>query len=295
MHLDVALEQFLVQLDANGRSPHTIAQYRRHVQAFARWLESEKQSSELAAITPVVIAAFFTSSAARCRAGDATLTKRPTSVNALRTSLRCFFAHLHDAGLVAANPARLLKRARCGPPPPRSLTRDEQDKLMSALASATDPVGRRDYALFHLLLATGLRVSSALALRAEDVDLEAGELRVLSTKGAHPTRAFLGRAIRDHLREFVDARSHGLLFEGRARGAFDRRHAHRRLRHWLVAAGIKRPASPHALRHSFAMDLYARTKDIAVVKEALAHRSIASTLVYAQASPSRLRCVLAAW
>ena len=32
-----ALERFLVQLEADGRSPHTVRQYRRHVVRFAQW------------------------------------------------------------------------------------------------------------------------------------------------------------------------------------------------------------------------------------------------------------------
>ena len=32
-----ALPRFLIQLEADGRSPHTVAQYRRHVRLFARW------------------------------------------------------------------------------------------------------------------------------------------------------------------------------------------------------------------------------------------------------------------
>ncbi|MCC7172994.1 MAG: tyrosine-type recombinase/integrase, partial [Planctomycetes bacterium] len=45
----------------------------------------------------------------------------------------------------------------------------------------------------------------------------------------------------------------------------------------------------HALRHSFATSLYRRTGDVLIVKEALGHRSIASTLVYAQADEGRVR------
>ena len=70
------------------------------------------------------------------------------------------------------------------------------------------------------------------------------------------------------------------------------RHAQRRFRGWLRRAGVQRPASPHSLRHRFAMDLYRRTGDVLLVKEALRHRSIASTMVYARADRARLRAAL---
>ena len=66
------------------------------------------------------------------------------------------------------------------------------------------------------------------------------------------------------------------------------------VRRWLKAAGIERPASPHSLRHSFARDLYRRCRDVLLVKEALRHRSIVSTLVYAQVDEERLRRAIGA-
>ena len=51
--------------------------------------------------------------------------------------------------------------------------------------------------------------------------------------------------------------------------------------------------SPHSLRATFATHLYHHTGDIFLVKEALHHRSIASTLVYAKPSEERLRRALA--
>jgi integrase/recombinase XerD len=46
------------------------------------------------------------------------------------------------------------------------------------------------------------------------------------------------------------------------------------------------------LRHTFATDLYQRTRDVFLVKEALGHRSIESTLVYVRSDRERLREVV---
>jgi site-specific recombinase XerD len=70
-----------------------------------------------------------------------------------------------------------------------------------------------------------------------------------------------------------------------------RRHAERRFRVWVEKAGIRR-ASPHSLRHTFATKLYKRTGDVLLVREALCHRSISSTLIYARVDAERLRRVL---
>ena len=70
------------------------------------------------------------------------------------------------------------------------------------------------------------------------------------------------------------------------------RHAQRRFRMWREKAGISTTATPHSCRHRFAMQLYERTGDVLLVRRALGHRSISSTLVYARASEERLRAAL---
>ena len=161
------------------------------------------------------------------------------------------------------------------------------------MASSTDAAGRRDHALFHLLLATGLRLSSALALRVEDLDLASGEAAITTTKNSHPTQIYLGPKIVEHLKHFVGARSDGFVFASPNETPIDRRHAHRRFRGCLRRAAIDRATGPHVLRHTRATRLYQATHDILLVQAALGHRSIASTSIYARPDASRLRDVLA--
>ncbi len=162
MQLQAALQGFLLQLSADGRSPHTIGQYRRHVSTLIDWADRAGAGSDVGDLAPELLARFFANGAAKtsCRGGP----KKAVSLNAMRTSIRCFCAHLHDAGLVPANPARLLRRARCAPPPPKALHADEQDRLLEVLAAATGPEAARDRMLVELLLGTGIRIGAALGL-----------------------------------------------------------------------------------------------------------------------------------
>ena len=66
----------------------------------------------------------------------------------------------------------------------------------------------------------------------------------------------------------------------------------RRLAEWFARARIGRKASPHSLRHSFAMRVYGSSNDLLLVQAALRHRSISSSLVYARADIGQLRDVL---
>jgi len=213
MHVLHALERFVLQLEADGRSPHTVAQYRRHVRALVAWLSAENLSCEVEAIDHETIARFLASSTARTRPDGQP--KKPTSVNALRTSTRVFFSYMHRAGYVASDPARLVRRAKCGPPPPRGLSDEEEAKLLAALREATDAESRRDRVLVELMLATGLRLGSAIALDVADVDLAAGELHVRVAKGARQQKTFLSPRIEPVLQEFIGDRCDGPLFATR--------------------------------------------------------------------------------
>ena len=291
MRIEEALERFQTQLEADGRSVHTRRQYLRHVRLLAHWARDVGGSGdELEALDHEAIARFLAhSGATRCADGSA---KKATAMNCLRSSIKCFFGHCHRAGYIAQDPGRLTRRARCAPPPPRAISEEDQKRLLDVLAKATGPEAERDYMLFHLLIATGVRIGSSIAIDVADVDLDKSEIRVRTMKGDRPDVVFLGKAIAEHLRRYVAGKATGTLFTGRNGQRITTRHAQRRFGHWIKAAGITKKFSPHSCRHAFGMRIYSKTHDLLLTKEALRHRSIASTLVYAKADETRLRAAL---
>src|SRR5262245_53772722 len=119
MEIAQALATFLVQIEADGRSPHTRRQYARHIRALERWLIQSGKSRDVTTITHQAIAEFLVAPLERCRPDGNP--RKPTTLNAVRTSVRCFFGHLAATGTIESNPARLVRRARCSPPPPRAI------------------------------------------------------------------------------------------------------------------------------------------------------------------------------
>jgi integrase/recombinase XerC len=290
MLITEALERFETQLRADGRSEHTIGQYGRAIGTLERWLAQERIERDLASVSPEALARFLVSPDVRLRARGGA--KKTISVNAVRTSLRVFFGWVHEAGYLPANPARLVRRAICSPPPPKALTDAEVERVLGILAAARGPVSRRDHLLVHLLVATGIRIGSALALDVDDVDLDRGELRLRTVKGDREERVFLGAAIREHLDRYLDgAPESGPLFRGPRGESLSQRQAQKRVTHWLARAGVS--GSPHGLRHSYATRLLRKTGDLFLVSRALRHRSIASTVVYLSVEDERLRTAMA--
>ena len=151
-----ALDKFLIQLEANGRSDHTIKQYERHIVLFSHWAREVRPCGDVSKISHEDIARFLSSPQARTRPDGGV--KKATSVNTLRSSMRCFCSYLHRAGFISLNPGRLIRRASCGTPPPRTLSEDEAKRLMETLASGKGFEARRDHVLFSLMMASGLRI-----------------------------------------------------------------------------------------------------------------------------------------
>ncbi len=284
---ETALERFVVQLEADGRSQHTIGQYRRHVRLLDRWLHTERRSRVIERIDHEDLAVFLSSPAARMRP-DGT-PKKATSTNALRTSLRCFFSYANAAGFTAQNPARLIRRARCGAPPPRALSKDDQRRLLMTLSKGTGFAAERDYLLVHLLLASGLRIGSALGLDVEDIDLSTREMFVRRLKGDRPDVFPLGPRIRAHLERYLAGRTDGPLFANSTGRRITPRHAARRFTMWLARVDVTTKASLHSLRHSFAEKILDQSNDVFAVMQCLGHKSVASSLRYLEGRRHRAR------
>lgn len=287
MKISEALATYLLQLEADGRSVHTRRQYERHIALLVR----VRADVDVGAVTTTDVARALVSQVITHDADGQP--KKATTVNSVRSSLRTFFAWLHDAGMIASNPARLVRRARCGSPPPRGLSDDEQRRLLETLADAKGWEAERDHMLFDLMLGSGVRLASALGLDVADVHLDRGELTLRRVKGDRTERVFLSSRVRAHLAAFINERPPGPIFISRHGRRLSSRQAQRRLSLWHSRAGAHTGVHPHALRHAFAIGLYQRTGDVLLVKEALGHRSIVSTLIYARVDAQRVRQALA--
>ena len=165
---------------------------------------------EVGDVDHLAIAQFLVSPAALKRPDGGA--KKASSVNTLRSSLRVFFAHLHELGETPINPGRLIRLARTSPPPPRSMTEAEEERFVATLESAETPAEHRDRVLFLLMMKTGIRLSSALDLRVEDLDLEGGEAWLRSTKGDRPDRVYIPQDTVAVLRGWVESVGTGHLF-----------------------------------------------------------------------------------
>jgi integrase/recombinase XerD len=206
-------------------------------------------------------------------------------------------------GLVAEDVTREVS-----PPPiplrlPRALTIDQVDQLLAGCIG-DGPAPLRDRALLELLYSTGARISEAVGVDRDDLDVEHRTV-LLRGKGGKQRIVPVGRpalrAVEEYLvraRPALAARGRGIpaLFLNARGSRLSRQSAWHVLRAAAEASGVAGdvPVSPHTLRHCFATHLLAGGADVRVVQELLGHASVTTTQVYTHVTVDTLREVYAA-
>jgi len=210
-------------------------------------------------------------------------------------AVRTFFRHLVLLGQRADNPAAELDLPRRLRRLPRTLSPGEAERLIDA-AAGTTPRALRDAALVELLYGAGLRVSEAVGLVRNAVDLDQHLVRCIG-KGDKERIVPIGRQAAEALRRYVargrphlDTRHRPELFLNARGGPLTRAGAFLIVRRLAEKAGLD-PARvhPHLLRHSFATHLLEGGADLRSVQEMLGHVDLATTELYTHVSDRRRR------
>ena len=282
LDLPGAVEAFVARLLAEGRSPATIAAYRRDLTLLARVAEKLAAGIICREITPGLLDQVFSTEAVT----DSERGPRsPASLHRMKAALRAFFAWAIDVGIVDDNPARSIRMHRLPRKLPVFLTAGEKKRLLKELKGRTDFPALRDRTMIEVFLGTGIRLGELVGLDMDDIDLDAKHLRVRA-KGNVPQVKFIKTDLRTLLRRYLsERRRHGgpgmeaLLLSNRG-GRLCQRQIANRLAHWLRKAGIEKELTPHGMRHTFATHLYGATNDLLVVQRALGHRDVSTTQIY---------------
>jgi type 1 fimbriae regulatory protein FimB len=149
----------------------------------------------------------------------------------------------------------------------------------------------REWAMILLAYRHGLRASEVCAIKLADVDLKAGSISIRRLKGSlhtiQPLYQHRGQPLLDEtaaLRAWLRKREgdgSDYLFTSQKGGKLDRTQFFRNFQRVAESAGLpvdKR--HPHVLKHSLASHLVAGNANLALVRQALGHRSINSTMQY---------------
>ena len=173
--------------------------------------------------------------------------------------------------------------------PREHLTPGEVERVIAA-AGKLDRHCHRDATMVLIAYRHGLRACEVVALRWDQIDLKQGVMHVRRRKNGipstHPLRGPEIRALRKLAREYPET---PYVFVTERGGAM----TDANFRHLVARAGrkarIKMPIHPHMLRHATGYKLANDGRDTRAIQHYLGHRSIQSTVIYTQMSPTAFK------
>ncbi|NBR85610.1 MAG: tyrosine recombinase XerC [Verrucomicrobia bacterium] len=299
--VDVWGAEFLTHLATDrGASQYTHRNYAEALAEFRRWHEGERQSPpDWAALQRDDFRAFLRH-----------LSRRELSratIHLTFSALRTFYKFLIQRGRIARSPIRNLALPKPERRLPKFVTVAQAGSLLTTPQRECErerQLGEhppdesgflRDAAILETIYSCGLRVSEVCGLRGEDLDESGRSIRVRG-KGKRERLVPIGEPALRAIRAYWDALPHQptqeepvFLAAPDSPEAVRPAQVQKRLKRYLLAAGLDTSLTPHKLRHSFATHLLDNGADLRSVQELLGHRNLSTTQIYTHVTTERLK------
>ncbi|GAB3648501.1 site-specific integrase [Echinicola sediminis] len=166
---------------------------------------------------------------------------------------------------------------------PNILSKEEISRIIKATSNLKHRL------LLLMLYSCGLRRGEVLSLKFEHVQRDRGVLLVKQGKGMKDRVVALPKVLLGYLEEYYLAyKPKEYIFEGQKGGRYSEKSLAEVLKKAVRKAGIKKPVTPHWLRHSYATHLLERGTDLRYIQELLGHKSSRTTEIYTHVSSKAL-------
>lgn len=212
------------------------------------------------------------------------------------SSIRGLCKYLIIENVIKDDPSENLQTPKRWERLPKSLSISEVISFLEVNSSPkpSAPITIRDHVMFELLYSSGLRVTELVSLKLEDINLEAGFLRVLgkgSKERVVPVNIRAMERIKKYIiqqrPEILKKKRSSYLFVTRSGGSMTRQ------RFWQIiktlGRGLGIEVSPHTMRHSFATHLLEGGADLRSLQKMLGHSDISTTQIYTKVTTERLK------
>lgn len=220
----------------------------------------------------------------------------PASRARKQAALASLLGWAYRLELIDVMPIARVERVRLDPPAPRGLTRPQIEAILTAIPAAQ----QRGHLLFRLIFETGLRVSEALSIYVEDIDLTRDDEHVSARgKGCHRRILLLDDgALVGELRRYLrrTGYTHGHFFRAQKNGRggpLRYQSIHERWQRYCATADVS--CTLHQLRHTHATELVDGGVSLATIRKRLGHKNLQTTLRYAEQSDLTADAKMRAW
>ena len=208
-------------------------------------------------------------------------------------SIKAFYSYLEEEELVEQNPFRKIKvKFKETIILPRIIPREEIEQLLNYIYASLNSLSGiqykhslRDAAVIEVFFATGARVYEISNVRAENINLNSGLIRIMGKGGKERYIQISNTAVLDILRKYYaenepEIKKSGYFFINNRGNRYTEQSIRFMLKKYTLKAGIQRTITPHMFRHSFATYLIEEGVDVSCVQQILGHSSIKTTQIY---------------
>ncbi|MCK4744632.1 tyrosine-type recombinase/integrase [Candidatus Parcubacteria bacterium] len=167
---------------------------------------------------------------------------------------------------------------------PEVLNKEEIGKIFSVIKNAKHKL------ILGLIYSSGLRVSEIINVKQGDLDFENKILKVKQSKGAKDRITILSEKIAVVLEKYIKNKKAGnYIFESARGGKLSERTIQKIFENALKNSGVKKSATCHSLRHSFATHLLESGISIRCIQELLGHARLETTQIYTKVANNKLK------
>ncbi|NSL02625.1 tyrosine-type recombinase/integrase [Blautia glucerasea] len=208
-------------------------------------------------------------------------------------SIKAFYSYLEEEELVEQKPFRKIKvKFKETIILPRIIPREEIEQLLNYIYASISSFSGiqykhtlRDAAVIEVFFATGARVYEISNIRAENINLNSGLIRIMGKGRKERYIQISNTAVLDILRKYYEEnepeiKKSGYFFINNRGKRYTEQSIRLMLKKYTLKAGIQRKITPHMFRHSFATYLIEEGVDVSCVQQILGHSSIKTTQIY---------------
>ena len=245
-------------------SPRTIASYISSLNNFAEWLIQEKVNQ----VTDKEVEKYLYH-----------LKKnRNRSISGMKqtvASLKILFTDILKKEIPDSLNIRFRKEEKI----PVVLSEEELAAVIKAVNNLKHKV------ILMTIYSAGLRLSECLALTVADMDFDRNQIRIRQGKGKKDRQTVLSRTLLSEMKDYLIKFCPKIfLFEGQKGGRYSASSVQAIMKRAVKKSGIKKHATVHTLRHSFATHLLENGTDIRFIQELLGHKRLETTQIYTHIS-----------
>ncbi len=177
-----------------------------------------------------------------------------------------------------------IKFAKTSKKLPVVLSRPEIEKIINSIEN------KKHKLIVALSYGAGLRVSEAINLKIKDINLDELTIHLKGAKGDRDRITIFPEKLKPDLLAIIALRdANDYVFASERGGKLTERTAQKVFENALAKAGIKKDATFHSLRHSFATHLLENGVDVRYVQELLGHQNIRTTQLYTKVTNPSLK------